>query len=90
VNGSIRCSLGRFPESGELGVKTTNGGIDLILPDDTSAEISAKTLNGRVRIDLDLTDVEMRKKNKLTGTLGGGDGEITINTINGGITIKAL
>ncbi|MBU8920875.1 MAG: DUF4097 family beta strand repeat protein [Bacteroidales bacterium] len=90
VNGGIDCDLKRFPIGGELNVKTVNGSVDLNLPDDTGAVLDARTMNGRVRLDFRLKDVSYRKKRKLKGVIGDGDGYINVRTTNGGIDIDRL
>lgn len=90
VNGSIGCRLEAFDEGGELHISTTNGEVDLRLPEGVSAEFDARTLNGRVRIGFDLSRVETKKRSRISGTVGGGDGYVSIRTTNGAITVGSL
>ena len=90
VNGGVDCDLKRFPISGELNIKTVNGSVNLNLPDDTGAVLDVGTLNGRVRLDFRLKDVSYRKKRKLKGVIGDGDGYIHVRTTNGSIDIDRI
>lgn len=89
VNGGIECVLEEFPEDGRLYIKTVNGGVDLEIPGDTGAELDVKTLNGRARTDFDLSHVKKKKRNRIQGDIGDGNGEITVRTTNGGVRIGA-
>jgi hypothetical protein len=76
------------PDNKTIDLSTTNGGIELhISSTSTSAEISATVVNGNIRVsNLDISDVVKRKK-RLTGVIGDGEGVIELNTVNGHIAV---
>mgnify|MGYP002394975407 FL=1 len=88
VNGGIECRIIEFPSEGRLGLRTTNGGVHLWLPDDVGASLEAKTINGRVDLDIPLVRSIRVKRRSISGVLGKGGGRIVVKTINGGISIE--
>jgi hypothetical protein len=86
-NGEINADV-VLPRRGECVLKTSNGGIVLSIPPDTSAMIKASTSNGRIEIgDLDVNITEM-EKTELRGIMGNGEGDIELETSNGGISLR--
>lgn len=90
VNGALDCRLGKLSGGGKLRLKTTNGSIDLRLPGPTSADFEARTLNGSVKVDLELANVKQSRRNRVSGRLGGGDGSIKLRTVNGRIALGSI
>ena len=87
TNGSINSTVA-LPSNGEIRMSTDNGNLDLSIPTSTSAEFSA-TVGGIGEIivsDLDITD-SLSTSKSLTGTLGDGEGSITLSTVNGNIEV---
>ena len=89
-NGDIGCELAFLPAGGKLWLKTGNGDLSLGIPSETSAVLTARTRSGRVRVRLDMTDIDKQKRKVLEGVLGGGDGKIVLESANGDVTIKEL
>jgi hypothetical protein len=87
VNGSISISLLRLGESG-LRVSTVNGGVKIGLPPETNAEIDFRSVNGSVNSDLPITVIGEVKRHELRGRIGDGGPQITINSVNGGVTLR--
>ena len=90
VNGSIAAELGSADWDGTLSFRTVNGGITLALPEGTSADVTAQTVNGDIETDFPLTVkgrfmIGMRK---LEGQIGGGGERLSLNTVNGTITLR--
>jgi len=86
-NGAIDADV-VLPRYGQCELKTSNGAITLSIPDETSAMIEASTSNGRVEIrGLDVDVIRMEKKG-FNGKMGGGEGDIGIETSNGNILVK--
>lgn len=90
VNGGITCYLEHFPRNGELDIKTTNGGVDLRLPQDVGGKLEAKTINGSIDLDIPLTKSIRVKRRRISGVLGDGKGTIRIRTTNGSISIEEI
>jgi len=87
VNGSISISLLRLGENG-LRVSTVNGGVKIGLPSETSAEINFHSVNGSVNSDLPITVIGEVKRGELRGRIGDGGPQITISSVNGGVTLR--
>jgi DUF4097 and DUF4098 domain-containing protein YvlB len=63
-----------------------NGSVTLSLPRDAAVRIEAENVNGSIRNELPGLHAE---KHSLSGDLNGGGGTLSIETVNGGIEIKA-
>ena len=89
VNGRLKFR-GELRDGGELNAETVNGSVDVVLDGDVSAEVYIETLNGSIR---NCFGPEPRRTSKygpgkeLSFTEGGGDGDIEISTVNGGISL---
>jgi DUF4097 and DUF4098 domain-containing protein YvlB len=86
VNGGIHATYDRTLSGAHHTFETVNGGIEVSLPEDTAGRLEASTVNGRINCDLPL-DVETRKKRRLDGRLGPGEGSFKLGTVNGGIEV---
>lgn len=89
-NGDIGCEIAFFPAGGKLLIKTGNGDLSLGIPEETSARLKARTGVGRVKLLLPMTGVEKDKRKVKKGILGGGDGEVILESGNGDITVGEL
>ena len=89
VNGAIDFSLERLPEKGEISLHTVNGDIDASLPSDISAAVDASVMNGGVDVDIPATRRLLVKRGHFKGVFGGGEGEISLETTNGNISIRS-
>lgn len=89
TNGSINVSFLDVIENDEMDFTSTNGSIKIYLPEDTKAEIKAKTTNGSIKCDLPVTEKYGRSKKQMNADInGGGDLSIYIKTTNGSIKIS--
>lgn len=88
VNGSIKGNLGRADWSDTLEFNTVNGSVDLTLPNDLNTDVRAQTVNGDIATDFPLTITGRWSRRRLEGTIGGGGRLLSIETVNGGITLK--
>ncbi|MCK4349959.1 MAG: DUF4097 family beta strand repeat protein [Candidatus Krumholzibacteria bacterium] len=87
VNGSITCHLDGFFSGGDLELKTTNGGVELRLPEGAGGDFYAKTTNGSVRLDFTLEGEVRVKRRQVSGRLGDGRGSIKLRATNGNISV---
>src|SRR6202034_4362052 len=72
VNGALNISLAGDHWQGDgLHADTTNGGIDLRLPDHYSAHLETGTVNGGINVNFPIT-VQGEIKNRLNTDLGSG------------------
>lgn len=88
TNGSIEASFSAIGADCEIEMHTTNGRIEITLPDSTSAELSARTTNGKISTDFPVQVQGGFAGNKIEGTIAGGDGRINLHTTNGSISIR--
>ena len=94
VNGGIEIEFsGTLDANASVELGTVNGGVEVSLPASSKATISARAVNGGVRVnDLDVERTEeatsFDSKRRLEGTLNGGGAKITISTTNGGVRIS--
>jgi hypothetical protein len=76
-----------LPLNGTITMTMVNGNIDLHIPANTSAEFSAAVTNGNIKIsNLYLKD-QTHSPTSLEGTLGEGQGTISLITVNGNISV---
>lgn len=88
TNGGLSIELtGDRWEGQELDVKTTNGGINMSLPENYSAHLETGTVNGHLSIDFPVT-VQGRISREIAVNLGSGGPTIRAMTTNGGVRIK--
>jgi hypothetical protein len=88
VNGSIKGDLGRADWSDTLEFSTVNGSVVLTLPADLSTDVKAQTVNGDIATDFALTITGRWSRRRVEGTIGSGGRLLSIETVNGGITLK--
>ena len=89
VNGNINGTIS-LPQEGICYLSTVNGVIQIAIPGETSAEFLAQVVNGSINVtDLVLNNMSSSSQ-KLSGTLGNGDGDIDLSTVNGSIDVSGL
>ena len=88
VNGSIRGEMGRADWSDTLGMSTVNGSITLTLPASLNTEVRASTVNGDLTADFPMTVQGRVSRRRIEGTIGGGGRLLSLETVNGSITLK--
>jgi len=87
VNGGLNVSLAGDRWQGEgLHADTTNGGIELEVPEHYSAHLETGTVNGGINVEFPIT-VQGSIKNRLNTDLGSGGPTVHVQTVNGGVTI---
>ncbi|GAB4185507.1 MAG: hypothetical protein Tsb002_09250 [Wenzhouxiangellaceae bacterium] len=89
VNGSIEARFESFGsnQTGEFG--TVNGSVEVILPANADARVSADTVNGAIRNDFGLEVKKGLVSRELEGTIGNGGGRLSFETVNGTIEIRS-
>src|SRR5262245_47832002 len=88
VNGSIRGEMGRADWTDRLEMSTVNGGITLTLPSALNTDVRASTVNGDVSTDFPLTVTGRIQRRRIEGTIGAGGRMLSLESVNGGITLK--
>jgi len=87
VNGNSTGHIA-LSDSGTCQQTTVNGNLILSIPRSTSAQFSAKTSNGLVTVNnLPLNNAQVTNKS-VSGVLGSGEGVVTIEAVNGLITVN--
>lgn len=88
TNGGVHIELlGSRWQGAGVDLQTTNGGVEIILPRDYSADLETGTVNGGMRIDVPIT-VQGRIDRRIRTQLGEGGPLIRALTTNGGIVIR--
>ena len=83
ISYEIQCPVGV-----SANLQTTNGSIDLKLPENFSGQLDAKTSKGQVRSDFPVPFTDKSEK-QLAGTIGdGGSAKVKLRTTNGNINLK--
>ncbi len=89
VNGDIEFNAA-LRSGGKLDIETVNGTVDVMFVGDVSARFDIETFNGRIR---NCFGPEAERTSKyapgweLSFTEGGGDGRVSIATLNGGLRL---
>jgi hypothetical protein len=88
VNGTVDASFDRLETGSQISLETVNGRVNLQIPSDANATVKADTLNGSITNDFGLP---VRKGEyvgrDLHGRIGTGDVKISLNSVNGGLSI---
>jgi hypothetical protein len=90
VNGSLNLDMGRADWANGAKFSTVNGGITLRLPGYLNANLRASTVNGDITSDFPITITGQVTRRNLRGTIGSGGPELTVTTVNGGISLLKL
>lgn len=98
TNGGISVNLSGASWRGSgLDVETTNGGVNLSLPENYAARVETGTVNGGFKSDFSSLNVEKddneenrwNRKKRISADLNGGGAPIRVVTTNGGIKISS-
>jgi len=88
-NGGLHVMLsGQQWDGNGLDVETTNGGVNLAIPDGYSAELETRTVNGGFRTEFPIVlQGELTTRRGITTRLGSGGAPLRVRTTNGGVRI---
>ena len=89
VNGQIDAEVS-LPTGGDIDMETVNGQINLDIPRATSADFSASVINGIISVSNLEVQNDVQEPRSRRGTLANGDGNISLSTVNGNISIRGL
>ncbi|NOX87976.1 MAG: DUF4097 domain-containing protein [Calditrichaeota bacterium] len=87
TNGEIKVYYSRLPEKGDIEIATTNGEIELILPENARCSIDAYTNNGEIECELPNLSNEYQSKRRFKATSKEGGPKLSLKTTNGDINI---
>ncbi len=85
TNGGVHLDLARGGNG--VDIETTNGSVEVVVPEGVGAAIEASTRNGGIDFDFPV-QVQGRIRRQVTATIGGGGPTYRIATTNGGITLR--
>ena len=88
VNGSIRGEMGRADWSDRLEMSTVNGSITLSFPSSLSTDVNVSTVNGDISTEFPLSVTGRFSRRRLEGTIGGGGRMLSLESVNGSITLR--
>ena len=91
TNGGVHVELAGVRWDGEeLNVKTTNGGVNIAMPNNYSAHLETSTVNGNVSSDFPI-NVPLTERGRMpkdvSVDLGSGGSPIRVTTTNGGVRV---
>ncbi len=90
VNGATEVTLDASRPGDEISIESVNGSIDLHLAPGAGVDLFAETVNGSLRNDL---GIEVHKGryigSSMRGTVGAGGAKVTLETVNGAITVSS-
>jgi DUF4097 and DUF4098 domain-containing protein YvlB len=87
TNGGIKIQMVTLGGDG-ISLETTNGTIELKLPEDAKATVSARCVNGGISVsDLAFEKVGEGTRRKLDGKINGGGSAVKLETVNGSIRV---
>jgi len=89
-NGGLTITLSGDRWDGDgLDVETSNGGVNLAIPDGYNARLETRTVNGGFRSDVPMTvQGELSPRRGISTTLGSGGPLVRVRTTNGGVRIN--
>jgi hypothetical protein len=96
VNGGIELELGAALDGTDsVQLESVNGGVTLGLTAESKATITARCVNGGVRVEgLEIAREEQsndfERRRRLNGTMNGGGARVTMSTTNGGIHLNRV
>ncbi|HSD67661.1 MAG TPA: hypothetical protein VLF95_13225 [Vicinamibacteria bacterium] len=89
VNGGVHLKLGGSEWRGEgLDLRTTNGGLHLVIPEGYNARLETGTVNGGVHSDFPVTTRGRWTGGRIDADLGHGGRLIRVETTNGGLHLQ--
>ncbi|MDG2527006.1 DUF4097 family beta strand repeat-containing protein [Stenotrophomonas sp. HITSZ_GD] len=89
VSGSMDLGVARFAPGGSIDLQTVSGRIDLGLPKDVSAQLRVETFSGDIQSDAgEVQRPEYGPGRHLDVRLGGGNGDIDINSHSGSVRVR--
>jgi DUF4097 and DUF4098 domain-containing protein YvlB len=87
VNGSVKSELMDLGNARRVKLSSVNGHVEIAMPKDANAHLSASTLNGSISSDFHLNVHRGFVGQDLDTTLGSGTTRVELSNVNGGINI---
>lgn len=87
VNGNVDCEVIDLAAARNAKLSAVSGGVELSMPRDANAHLSAHTVNGTITSNLNLPVKSGFVGSNLDTTLGSGTTRVELKSVNGGISI---
>jgi len=89
MNGGLQIELaGNRWDGTKLDARTTNGGVNITMPQNYSAHLESSTANGHLNLPTTTVHGQMQRDQNVSVDLGSGGPTIHVETVNGGVNIK--
>lgn len=89
TNGTVEIELASAPSTGSIELESVNGAVELRLPSESKADVTARSVNGGISVNgLSLELVGEQSRRRLEGKLNGGGARVNLETTNGGVRIS--
>ena len=89
ITGGIGAEV-TLPQDGTISLSVITGNIELDIPENTSAEFSASVITGSISMSGLVLQNQVSTPGSLSGTLGGGEGTISLNVITGSVNVQGF
>ena len=89
VTGEIEAEV-ILPEDGTINFNLVTGIVELNIPQSTSAEFSAKVVTGTISLSDLVLQNQVSTPGSLSGTLGSGEGTISLNVVTGSVNVQGF
>lgn len=89
VNGDVEATFLKLDGGQRVKMDSVNGDLELYVPQSASFEVSADSVHGDIRTDFGLKTDGGWVGKEMHGTVNGGDARISLDTVNGGIKVRA-
>jgi len=89
VNGKVDCEAVDLSSAQKVKLSTVNGSVELSMPRDSNAHLTASTVHGRISSDFSLPIKRGFVGSNLNTTLGSGGARVELTSVNGGISIHS-
>lgn len=90
TNGNLHLELSHAMDEKGMTAETTNGSLLLAVPQDTQANLEARSLNGNFYSELPFSMETSVRPREMRGKFGKGGAPIRLNTVNGVIRVVIL
>ena len=87
VNGTIVYD-GTLRDGGDYVLSTHNGGIWVVVPNNTNATVSVSTFNGRLDTSFNVNVKEASNRKRMTFVMGSGSARLDLETFGGNVRLR--
>jgi DUF4097 and DUF4098 domain-containing protein YvlB len=87
VNGGVAAEFSSLEKVTEVKLASVNGAVELTLPKGANASLKTSSVNGKSSIEQPIK-LSRSGWNGVTGEIGAGGPRVSIETVNGGITVR--